>query len=98
MCANVVIEDAAHIRNDDVTVDQRLVIVPCFGIGLRRLDPLQLLGVLKLLGDNITATRVGINYDPLSLVDRLKGRQHQYQELPHESCLATTLSPRCWCH
>jgi hypothetical protein len=63
MCANVVIEDAAHIRNDDVTVDQRLVIVSCFGTGLRRLDPLQLLGVLKLLGDNITVARVGINYD-----------------------------------
>ena len=47
MCANVVIEDAAHIRNDDVTVDQRLVIVSCFGTDLRRLDPLQLLGVLK---------------------------------------------------
>jgi len=47
MCVNVVIEDAAHIRNDDVTVDQRLVIVSCFGTGLRRLDPLQLLGALK---------------------------------------------------
>ena len=40
---------------------------------MQRLDPLQLLGVLKLLEDNSAAGRVGIDYDPLSLVDRLIG-------------------------
>ena len=49
------------------------MIVSCFGSGLQRLDPLQLLGVLKLLEDNIAVGRVGIDYAPLSLVDRLIG-------------------------